>query len=256
MTQLNYNDIDEAAEGGMTDLFTGGKVSKIPAANVAQVSNVSVDVAAATTLYQFTVNGVTISYTSDGTPTIGEIHAGLLADAQSKTALQGVVTFSGASPNIVITADAAGTPFLLAEADANLTGSTTTPNKTGSPIPFGRGIAVDAQGNVSLPSATGFSMSGVAVMKHKSNANATGEAGYQSGEAVVTLKRGRVWVVPETVIASVNEPVYLRHTDDGTNPPGQFRNDADGANADQVSARWMSTTAQVGDLAILELNLP
>ncbi len=260
MPQLNYDDLSAAVEGGIADIGFMHKASKTAGANVAQVATVTVDAATNATLYTVIVNGVLVTYTSDASATIAEIHAGLLAAGIANSFLSGVVTFSGASPNLVITADVAGVPFTATEADADLSLVATTANTTSSPILFGRGLAqvlTDAE-KISLPSLTGFLFAGVSVQSQVVTPNDDGIAKYENGVAVPVLTKGRIWVLAEDAVTSLDDSVYLRHTANGAvNVSGRFRTDADTARADQISnARWLSLTTAINQLAVLEINMP
>lgn len=125
-------------------------------------------------------------------------------------------------------------------------------------IPFGRGLVAVGPDKSALPSATGFMFDGVAIMKHKAQTNADNEAEYEANEAISTLRRGRVWVLAEQEVTSVDDPVYMRHTaNGGTTAPGRFRIDADTDNADEITnARWLTTTSGADELALLEINTP
>ena len=125
-------------------------------------------------------------------------------------------------------------------------------------IPFGRGLVTAGVDKSALPSATGFVFDGVAIMKHKAQTNADNEAQYEANEAISTLRKGRVWVLAEEAVTSVDDPVYLRHTANaGTTAPGRFRISADTARADQITnARWLTTTTGADELALLEINTP
>lgn len=259
--QTDYNNLAAAVEGAIADIgFDNHKATRSAGTNVAQVATVTVDAATNSTLYTVTVNGVLVTYTSDGTATIAEIHAGLLAAGIANSFLAGVVTFSGASPDLVITADVAGAPMTVTEADADLSLVATTPNTTASPIYFGRGLAqnlTDAE-KISLPSATGFTFAGISSHSQIARPNDDGIAKYEDGISIPVLTKGRIYVLAEDAITSLDDAVYLRHTANGAvNVAGRFRTDADTARADQISnARWLSLTTGVNQLAILEINMP
>ena len=65
---------------------------------------------------------------------------------------------------------------------------------------------------------------------------------------------GRIWVHAEVAIA-LGDGVFFRHTaGGGGSVVGRFRNDADTASADEITtAKWLSTTGGVDELALLEL---
>lgn len=82
---------------------------------------------------------------------------------------------------------------------------------------------------------------------------------YMEGDVVPTLTQGRIYVVPEDLVTS-NSAVYLRTVGTVANPQlGSFRSDADAGNAVLIpttQAIWREGNASVGDLAVLEINLP
>lgn len=82
---------------------------------------------------------------------------------------------------------------------------------------------------------------------------------YYQGEVAPTLTQGRIYVVPETVITS-NSAVYLRVAPSGLNTTlGSFRGDADSGSCVLIPATtaiWREGNGTVGDLAVLELNIP
>lgn len=125
-------------------------------------------------------------------------------------------------------------------------------------VRFGLGVIEGAANDeVLLPSATGFVFEGIAVAKHKAQLNSSGQAQYDQYEAISTLRKGRVWVLAETIIAK-GDAVFLRHTANaGTTEAGRFGNIADTARADAITqARWLTTTTAIDQLALLEINLP
>jgi len=124
-------------------------------------------------------------------------------------------------------------------------------------INFGLGLVVTAnEGEAALPSATGFKMAGIVIQSLKDIPRATGIALYEADEEFPVLKKGRIWVYSEVAI-DPTDPVFLRHTVNAALVPGDFRNDADTAKADDISAfaSWVSKTTAAG-LALLEINLP
>jgi hypothetical protein len=258
--QTDYNDLTASVEGGLADIGFTDKVSRAAGANVAQVATITIDTEANTTAYTFVVNGHTITYTSDASGTFAEIQAGLVAAGVAMSWLTGVVTFGGVSPDVTITADVAGTPMTVTEADSNLTLVATTANATGNPIPFGRGLAQNLTNAelVALPGATGFTLAGVSVQTNQYRENSNGLAQYREGQAITTLRKGRIWVTSEDAITSLADAVYIRHTANGAvNLPGRFRTDGDSSKADVVAnAEWKSLTTAVNQLALLEINLP
>lgn len=123
---------------------------------------------------------------------------------------------------------------------------------------FGQGLAVVAADESAQPSATGFVFEGVALKVNLPLDNNTGLAQYSANKAISVLRKGRVWVKSESIITNiVTDGVFLRHTVNGLLIPGQFRIDADALKADQItSARWLTTTAAINQIALLEFNIP
>lgn len=123
-------------------------------------------------------------------------------------------------------------------------------------IQMGIGLQVEVSGLVTLPSAAGDQFQGISLMKHKAPPNATGVSQYEIGQAIPVLRKGRVYVTAEEAV-NPTLPVFLRHTVNGGDVPGDFRTDLDTANAFDISAfaKWISVTTAAG-LAILEVNFP
>lgn len=82
---------------------------------------------------------------------------------------------------------------------------------------------------------------------------------YYPGQVAPTLTQGRIYVMPETIVTS-NSPVYIRIAANGANTQlGSFRGDADGGSCVQLATNivvWREGNYSVGDLAVLELNIP
>ena len=212
------------------------------------------------------INGVETHLAAD-TTVIATERAAFLVLLQAEANHTGTLTFTDAGGAIRITADVAGVPFTISVANETIDGvpgvgtwtlATTTANVTGNPIPFGRGVVEGTTPpNGVLPSVTGFLFAGIARHKAKAAPNDGTGAKYEAGEAITVVRKGRVWVLAEEIIA-LDDDVYLRHTiGTATELPGRFRTDADSARADQLSdARWVSITTAPDQLAQLEINIP
>lgn len=227
------------------------------------------------TQFKLTIEGYELLYGAGSTVAETERDA-LLALLQADSRFDDLVDFGEESTNILtITAKTAGVPFTASYENENgagqagtgtMTYSTTTANQTGDPVPFGRALAESTtQAVATLPSATGFTFLGVSIhrahYRNKDNSVSppvTGEAQWQGNEAMPVLKRGRIWVKPETAVAP-GDQVHVRHTQGAAaaETVGRFRASADGGDTDQITAgaRWVSE-AQADELAVLELNLP
>lgn len=104
--------------------------------DVAQVDTVEIT-AANSTAYTATIDGTSVSYTSDIDATEGEVALGLVAAINNNATLGPKVTAAttalaaDAAANFTVKADVAGTPFTMT-VGANLTSSTTTANRRGA----------------------------------------------------------------------------------------------------------------------------
>ena len=82
---------------------------------------------------------------------------------------------------------------------------------------------------------------------------------YYPGQVAPTLTQGRIYVVPETIVTS-NSPVYLRVAANGPNTQlGAFTATSDGGNTILIpttTAIWREGNGTIGDVAVLELNIP
>jgi hypothetical protein len=79
---------------------------------------------------------------------------------------------------------------------------------------------------------------------------------FSVGEAIPTMRKGKIYVVPETNVAS-GDSVYCRFLGNGTTKfAGHFRNDSDTATATLVPYAMFKTTAVADAPAIIEINLP
>lgn len=112
-----------------------------------QVSTVTVDTVANSTRYAFTIDGVEIEYTSDGSATNAEIVAGLLAAVQAEPLVNGRVTGVATSATVLtLTARIAGYAFTISDTDSRLTTATSTANDLPDAIPFGEPVLLDGSG--------------------------------------------------------------------------------------------------------------
>lgn len=98
-------------------------VTAVAQVNTYTVAIVAADAAQTDTI---TINGTDVSYTSDATPTIAEISAGLVSAINSSSEASSV-TASGWVTDIIVTSDTAGTAFTSSVSE-NITDTATTPN--------------------------------------------------------------------------------------------------------------------------------
>jgi hypothetical protein len=78
---------------------------------------------------------------------------------------------------------------------------------------------------------------------------------YPIGFALPILRDGDIWVWAEEAVV-LTDQVFVRHTASGNNKPGNFRQDADTANAALLNgAKFVTETTGAG-LVVVRLNLP
>jgi len=82
---------------------------------------------------------------------------------------------------------------------------------------------------------------------------------YYTGSVAPVMTQGRIYVVPENLVTS-NSSVYLRVAANAPNNQlGTFTSTSDGANTILIpatSAIWREGNISIGDVAVLELNIP
>lgn len=161
--------------------------------------------------------------------------------SQTAYAIEAAVAFEG------MLADPAGGPTRRSLSRANEDAAASF---------FGRGVTygTDPDTQFALPSATGAELAGVTVHRH--GTQVVTDDGLAQNEVGELLRGGRIWVLPEDAVTPESD-VFWRHTTGGAGEViGQFRSDADTAQADQVTnARWL-TSGGPATPAMLEINLP
>jgi hypothetical protein len=127
--------------------------------------------------------------------------------------------------------------------------------KAGEDIDFGLGVVeTSTEEESKLPSASGQYFDGVALHTHTKELDSSDERKYSEKDSMSVLRRGRVWVISEDAV-SIGDDVYLRHTTNGSNTPGNFRTDNDSGNAMQVKGcKWLTETSSTNELALLEIR--
>ena len=101
---------------------------------------------------------------------------------------------------------------------------------------------------VIVPSGTG-TFRGVSVRSLDLEANAATAIEYVDGNEVAILTRGTIFVEANETVA-VGEPVFFQHTGTGI---GNFRNDADTAQADQIVGAEFLDAGLVGELVRIRI---
>lgn len=125
-------------------------------------------------------------------------------------------------------------------------------------IPFGRAVAKDSATDSAckLPDGAGVDIVGIAVRDSATEeSDATAENAYATESAVAVLRRGRIYVVVEEAVTP-DDAVFVRHTANGLlTSLGIFRTDNDGGNALEITSARYVTSAGLGELAIVDINL-
>ncbi len=117
------------------------------ASQAKQVDTITVDTAADDTVYTFTVNGVTVSYTSGTGATETTIRDGLLDAVNAEPAVRGVVVPSENSTDALdLTSVWPGVAFTTLESDSNLSLALTTSNAEAAAVGFGLAVVKTPQG--------------------------------------------------------------------------------------------------------------
>lgn len=129
-------------------------------------------------------------------------------------------------------------------------------------IMVGKGVVkvVGKDDQVQLPDATDNTLFGVAMFTQSLEGDLPGVDEYPSypaNDVVNVLRRGSIWVYCETAFDPDTDDLYLRHTTNGALVPGDFRNDADTANAVQITGNFqVRNTLSAAGLLLVELNKP
>lgn len=140
-------------------------------------------------------------------------------------------------------------------------------------IPFGRLVSYDsAHEKVKLPAAAtdildansesrpvaGIAIATLDIENQDTNTLGVNNANvpaYPISNALPILREGDVWVWAEQAVAKTDQ-VFVRHTASGVNKPGNFRKDADTANAALLKGAEFVTETTGAGLVVVRLNLP
>jgi len=163
---MPYTDYESLLlQGRAGDAFDGATnkddISLINASpQAAQVATVTITAQNAT-LYTVTINGVSVTYTSDASGTQAEISAGLQAAIEAEPSISGLVIASG-STTLIITSRQADLAFTIS-VGANLSAAATTASAAAAALPFGRAVVRDASNvqGCQLISASAFTASSI-----------------------------------------------------------------------------------------------
>ena len=130
---------------------------------------------------------------------------------------------------------------------------------------FGRACLLVDTDDEQFVQPTGTAGTFIGILKHthaiEQSQVVAGAAGLPVNHPGSVMRKGRIWVVSETEIDDLSNGVFYRHATAGALPEalGRFRDDNDGASGDVtliVGASWVRVNTAVGQLAVIELNLP
>lgn len=201
-------------------------INKDPQAS--QVDTVTVTADANSQEHTFTLNGVEISFTSDGSGTKAEIAAGLAAAVNEEPLVRGQVSASAVTDTVTLTATYPGVVFTITESDSNLTTASVTSATAADAVGMGLGI-IDS-------SSSSTEVTGYGVIAKSANLTAQVETltvDYVSGElytVIIEVDGDRYIAGPVTAttddagtsaaIAAAIEAAMPANTVVATNPTG------------------------------------
>jgi hypothetical protein len=264
--------------GMLADAGLGDIVSRINSAK--QLFSVVVTTVENSADFVVTIDGTAYTFTSDGSATKAEIAAGLkaLVDAGSDDVTTELFTTAAANDSFYIENNS------IEEAD-ELTVTITNPSSGvltlaevidhNDVIQFGAVVVEDERASVDgltykadacrLPRlATDFSnrlVLGVALADISREVRSTSPyGGYDFGEAVGILRKGRIWMaVEDPSSVAPGGLVYVRHVASASESLGAIRAADDGSDTEVLDAQQARFTGQVDTtnaIAVVEWNLP
>ncbi len=121
----------------------------------------------------------------------------------------------------------------------------------GASLEFGLGCALGTSDNQVAPlAAIADKFAGVVIHRHREE----GELGDKVSVSV--LRKGRIYVKVEEAVVK-GDPAFVRAVAAGAERAGAFRKSADGTDTiDLTGKAEFVTSADAGELAVLDINLP
>ncbi len=186
---------------------------------------------------------ITANFTADGSATVSEVVAGLLADFNTNAPANTIL--ASGTTTLILTAEVLGLGFSVGwssdSAAVSVSVVETTANTNGS---FDR----DLIGVLERDNSVGL-------VTQASGGESTGGTSYSANHAMSIVRKGRIWAsVDDTV--SDGDSVWVRITASATETVGIARNDSDSGDAIQVPGAFFRSAGVSGGQAIVELNLP
>lgn len=133
-------------------------------------------------------------------------------------------------------------------------------------IPFGALVVFTGE-NCALPGLTTDVTAGQIAIAVRDDDKASGGSiplansgsGYQIGDPVRCLRKGKIWVTPEEGTATAGATVFGRFTVNAALTPGGFRSDVDSGKAVAIPRAQYFTGASTtagASVAVVEINTP
>lgn len=219
------------------------------------------------TLYTADVYGVHLSYTSDGSAAAAEIRDGIIASAAAQPGLLLKASFAASTNNVRVTeldpaGNGSGKPINL---DANTALTVVTPHQEPEAMPAGivvvRPSTAPAFQDCRLMRASTDFMLGVTMHQHSPVNERTYPAPsallYPPNSEIGVVRRGKVWVPCEQVMALSDTPFVRYAAGAGGSQLGALRKDADTASALTLSGKARVIQVSIGaagSVALLQFN--
>jgi hypothetical protein len=232
--------------------------------NVAAVRTIVIT-AVNSTVYSVTVNGVTASYTSDGSATAAEIRDGLAAAALASPFFSAVASLLASGSDLVLREIAPALGAMTVALSANLAATVNVAHQNEQNIPAGVIIQLDTAqvvGDGPLPGkmadAAGDQVLGVTLLEQEYvEFTQPGIAVYPPYRAMSVVKRGSLLVPVETNVLPTDIPCFRVTANGALTQLGALRAGTDSGNAVALTgvARFKEA-ALAGALVELAINLP
>lgn len=218
--------MDAATPGGLV----GDPISQLNKAYIngaAVVSEVWTVVVPATpdasTAYSITVDGVTVSFTTDATPTQEELSNGLFNSFRTNPEARSLQSIALNGFDLELTSARSEDSHIVsvndADTTADLSASITTAKSTGDPVGLGVFVARaagDAVGYAKLPALATDQLIGITTLQQNEEKNAIGDTGvleYPPESVMDVLERCNsldgVWMQTPDSDLTIDDPVYV-----------------------------------------------
>ena len=266
MTQLSYYNRPRLGLPGMPYRPGGKSLTKVNNTRVHQVDRGTMVAVAVGQEYGASIEGISVTIVSTGVAADDAIL--WAAKANATASLAGIIEKAEASGDDIFVTyfDYLTHPVMVAVPSVDNTVNPiiiATPANAGQNFRSGVGvmaIASDATGeSVVLPGGAFLEtlFQGIVEFDHTAPShNLPGQEAIPANYPLSVVRKGYYWVRINQDV-SLSSPVFIQVTANGNNMPGEFRMDADGGNAAQLTkgVAWHRAGTAVSGKAVLELNL-